>query len=187
MQGDVTLLLGQMSQGQAGARGELITLLYPDLKRLAECRMNRERPDHTLQPTALVSEFFLAMCRVKGINWRDRAHFLAVASQMMRRYLIDYARSHKTERRGGGHENIQIECLQLGERPFDILEIADLLERLAAEDPRMAEVVDMRCFGGLTHAEIAEALHMDERTSKRDWQVARAWLAAQLANKASTP
>ena len=186
-QGDVTLLLGQMLQGKAEARDELVTLLYPDMKRLAEFRMNHERRDHTLQPTALVSEFFLAMCRVKGVEWRNRAHFLAVASRMMRRYLIDYARSHNAERRGSGQANIQIECLELGERPFDILEIADLMERLAAEDPRMAEVVDMRCFGGLTHAEIAEALHMDERTSKRDWQTARAWLAAQLEKKAATP
>lgn len=182
--GDVTVLLEQISKGQTEARGELMTLLYPDLKRLAEIRMRGERRDHTLQPTALLSELFLAMNRVNGISWRDRAHFLAVASQMMKRYLIDYARAHRAQRRGSGRENIQIECLELGEQPFNIIEIAELLEKLAAEEPRMAQVVDMRCFGRLTHAEIAEALGIDERTSKRDWQVARAWLQAQLTKRA---
>ena len=177
------MLLERISRGQMEACGELMNLVYPDLKRLAQLRMRTERRDHTLQPTALVSELFLAMQRAGGISWRDRAHFFAVASEMMRRYLIDYARAHRAQRRGGGRETIQLDGLELGEQPFDVLEMAELLEKLAAEEPRMARVVDMRCFGSLTHAEIAAALGINERTSKRDWQVARAWLQAELSKR----
>jgi RNA polymerase sigma factor (TIGR02999 family) len=183
--GEVTVLLRQITDGRTEARGELFSRLYPDLKRLARLRMNRERPDHTLQPTALVSELFLTLYSAKGINWRDRAHFFALASQMMKRYLTDYARARKAERRGGGRSGVSIECAELSVEPMDALEFTELVDKLMIEEPRMARVVEMRCFAGLTHAEIAEALGMDERTSKRDWQVARAWLRAQLTKRSS--
>ena len=181
--GDVTVLLGEVEKGSSEARDELIQLLYPDLKRLAESRMRFERKDHTIQPTALVSELFLALHRANGIKWRNRSHFLAVASEMMRRYLIDHARAHRAKKRGGGSISVQLEALQAGKEDFDVLEIAELLEKLAVEEPRMARVVDMRCFGKLTHAEIADALGVDERTSKRDWHVARAWMQSQLTKR----
>jgi RNA polymerase sigma-70 factor, ECF subfamily len=183
--GEVTVLLRQLSDGRAEARGELFSRLYPDLKRLARIRMNRERPDHTLQPTALISELFVTMYSAKGINWKDRAHFFALASQMMKRYLTDYARARRTERRGGGRSGVSIECLDISVEPVDALEFTELIDRLLIEEPRMGQVVEMRCFGGLTHAEIAEALGVDERTSKRDWQVARAWIQAQLTKRSS--
>jgi RNA polymerase sigma factor (TIGR02999 family) len=182
--GDVTVLLRRIANGESEARSSLVDLLYPELKRLAEYRMRAERSDHTLQASALVSEFFLEIARDHSISWRDRSHFLAVASQMMRRFLIDYARSHNAERRGGGLPPVRVDNLGLQDYTADVIILNDLLDRLASEEPRMAQVVDMRCFGGLTHAEIAEVLHIDERTAKRDWQVARAWLKSQLEKRA---
>jgi RNA polymerase sigma factor (TIGR02999 family) len=182
--GDVTLLLRRLEAGELQARGELVSAMYPELKRIAEARMRSERPDHTMQPTALVNEFFLEIARTDGINWRDRKHFLAVASQVMRRYLIDYARAHSAERRGGNAIKLRLNDLELGvedgDGALDPLIISELLDKLAAEEPRMAEVVEMRCFGGLSHGEIAEVLGIDERTVKRDWQIARAWLYGHL-------
>lgn len=184
--GEVTVLLRQIRNGDAEARGEFFALVYPDLKRLANLQMGRERRDHTLQPTALISELFLSIHNAKDIQWRDRAHFLAIASQMMKRYLIDYARARGAERRGGGQRAVFMDGLEFSAKPMDLLELTELLDRLAAEEPRMGRVVDLRCFGGLTHVEIAETLGVDERTCKRDWQVARAWLQAQLAKRPST-
>ncbi|MBC8167365.1 MAG: RNA polymerase subunit sigma-70 [Bryobacteraceae bacterium] len=183
--GDITVLLQEIARGDPEARGQLADLLYPDLKRLAELRMNAERPEHTLQATALVSEFFLEIARARDISFRDRTHFLAVASQAMRRFLIDYARARKAERRGGGRNAVQIELVDLAGQPCELVVIGELLDQLAAEEPRMARVVDMRCFGGLTHAEIGETLGIDERTSKRDWRVAKAWLGARLHERAA--
>ena len=183
--GEVTVLLKKVVGGELDARNRLVDLLYPELKRLAEQRMRSERPDHTLQPSALVNEFFLEIVRVKGINWRDRAHFLAVASQAMKRFLIDYARAHNAGRRGGGKAAVQLQDFGVKSKVVDAALLCDLLDRMAIEEPRMAMVLDLRCFGGLTHAEIGLALGIDERTSKRDWQVAQAWLRAQLTKPVS--
>jgi len=192
--GDVTLLLRQCAQGQTDVIPHLVEALYPELKRIAERRIRHERADHTLQATALVHEFFLEMARSQEVLWQNRAHFLAVASQAMRRFLIDYARAHTADRRGGKVTKLQLEGLDLVQnvanaQSQDIVELvmmSELLDRLASEEPRMAKVVDMRWFGGLTFAEIGEVLGMDERTAKRDWQVARAWLGAQLRKQRSS-
>jgi RNA polymerase sigma-70 factor (ECF subfamily) len=180
--GDVTLLLRRCATGDPKVKAQLVALMYPELKRIAETRMRHERKDHTLQPTALVNEFFLELARQQDFSWRTRAHFLAVASRAMRRYLIDYARAHNAEKRPDGRLRVQLDALQPNriDEAFDAIEIDEILERLAAEDPRMAQVVEMRCFGGLTHEEIAQTIGVDERTVKRDWQVARAWLIGQL-------
>ncbi len=180
--GEVTLLLRQCSAGDSKVRAQLIALMYPELKRIAETRMRHERKDHTLQPTALVNEFFLELARQQDFSWRTRAHFLAVASRAMHRYLIDYARAHNADKRPEGRLRVQLDALQpaRSNEAFDALELDEALERLAAEDLRMAQVVEMRCFGGLTHEEIAQTIGIDERTVKRDWQVARAWLIGQL-------
>jgi RNA polymerase sigma factor (TIGR02999 family) len=156
--------------------------MYPELKRIAEGRMRAERSDHTLQPTALVNEFYLHFARLQGLSWKNRVHFLAVASNVMRRVLVDHARAHGAAKRGHGSAKLQIEGLELGTAwpAYDVVEIHELLERLAAEEPRMARVVELRYFGGLTNKEIGEVLMVDERTVKRDWQVARAWLFGQL-------
>jgi len=174
---DVTILLHEIVRGNPEALSELVTLLYPDLKRMAEHRMHGERPDHTIQPSALVSEFYLQVANCRGVDWRNKSHFLAVASQIMRRFLIDYARTHNAQKRGGGVALFEISELGLHSgRPNEVLIVNDLLDRLFLEEPRMAQVVEMRCFGGLTHSEIGEVLGIDERTAKRDWQVGRAWL-----------
>jgi RNA polymerase sigma factor (TIGR02999 family) len=143
--------------------------------------MRRERSDHTLQPTALVNEFFLKLCARQNVVWRNRAHFMAAASRAMRRILVDYARSRKAGKRGGEYKLPLDGCETFGcASGVDVEDIHVVLDELAAEDERMAQVVEMRFFGGLSNAEVAEALGVCERTVKRDWQVARAWLFARL-------
>jgi RNA polymerase sigma-70 factor (ECF subfamily) len=181
MPGEVTAMLRRAAAGEDGVRSELVSAMYPELKRIAEAQMRRERNDHTLQPTALVNELFLEIVQSKGAHWRDRNHFLAVAAQAMRRFLIDYARAHRAARRGGDSIKLRLTDLDLPvEGFFDPITIGELLDRLVREEPRMARVVELHCFGGLNFAEIAEILKMNERTAKRDWQVARAWLYGQL-------
>lgn len=164
------------------ARDRAMTLLYPELKRIAEIQMRRERPDHTLQATGLVSEFFVHMARSTRFTARSRAHFLLIASVVMRRLLVDYARARKRDKRGGQLVRVEFDQAEPGEpaRFVDLLEIDDLLSQLSQSDPRMAQIVELRFFGGLTNAETAEALGINERTVKRDWQVARAWLYSHL-------
>jgi len=180
--GEVTDMLRRWRGGDSEAYSSLITLLYPDLRKLAEYRMRRERAGHTLQPTALVSEFFLQLVNRPDFEWKNRAHFLAVASQAMRRILVDYARAQGAIKRGGDVLKLQIADLNVGSGSgtLEMLVFNELLERLQAEEPRMAKVVEMHCFGGLTFSEIAEVIGVDERTAKRDWQVARAWLLGHL-------
>jgi RNA polymerase sigma-70 factor, ECF subfamily len=167
---------------QDATRNRLVTLLYPELRKLAWRHLNAERADHTLQTTALVNEVFLEIARDETNRWADRAHFLAAASQIMRRVLIDYARRRCASKRGGGAVRIELEADDLPDT-FEysrLIELNQLLDQLAAEQPRMAQVVEMRCFGGLDCKEIGSALGIDERTVKRDWQFAKAWLAGQL-------
>lgn len=170
------------AETSADARDRVITLLYPELKRIAEAHMRRERPNHTLQATALVSEFFVHIARSPAFTTRTRAQFLMVASVAMRRLLVDYARARKAEKRGGQRVRVDIENADPAQaaRFVDILEIDDLLSQLGASDERMAQIVELRFFGGLTNAEIADAIGVHERTVKRDWQVARAWLYSRL-------
>lgn len=167
------------------ARNDLLTSLYPELKRMAEQRMRFERGDHTLQPTALISEIFVEFAKQSEFSVNDRAHFLAIASQAMRRLLIDHARGKSAGKRGGGWLRLQLDGLDLPGRAseFDAIEIDDLLTKMAVEDPRMAKVVEMHCFGGLTFPEIGETLGVNEKTAKRDWRVAKAWLFGQLYDK----
>lgn len=163
-------------------RAQLVESVYPQLKHIAERHMRGERRDHSLQPTALVNEFFLVLARQKRFTVNGRAHFLAIASRAMRRLLIDHARSRGAERHGGAMINVQLDPadLPIGDGAFNMLELDELLNRLAAEEPRMAKVVELKCFGGLTFSEIAQVLSIEERTAKRDWQVARAWLFGHL-------
>jgi RNA polymerase sigma factor (TIGR02999 family) len=180
--GEITEMLQLWRGGDEDAFSQLITRMYPDLRRLAALHMRRERTDHTLQPTALVNELFLHLAMNTDFEWKDRSHFLAVASQAMRRFLVDYARARKSQKRGGGVLKVEILDLSTGgpQEYLDTLVLNELLERLEREEPRMAKVVELHCFGGLTFSEIAEVIGTDERTGKRDWQVARAWLMGQL-------
>jgi RNA polymerase sigma-70 factor (ECF subfamily) len=138
--------------------------------------------NHSLQPTALVNELFLHLARQKEASVQDRAHFLALASQVMKRLLIDYARAHNSEKRNSGEIllNLEDSMCPHTESAYHLVEIGDLLERMSQEEPRMARVFEMRCFGGLTHLEIAGVLDLTERTVKRDWRVARAWFVANI-------
>jgi RNA polymerase sigma-70 factor (ECF subfamily) len=164
------------------ARDRVITLLYPELKRIAEAHMRRERRDHTWQATALVSEFFVNMTRARAFTARTKAQFLVVASIAMRRLLVDYARTRNATKRGSGLIRVDIDSADPSDVAHldDLLTIDDLLTRLAVDDPRMAQIVELRFFGGLSNGEIAEVLGVHERTVKRDWQMARAWLYTQL-------
>src|SRR5258707_11764301 len=174
--GEVTTLLSQWQEPLA--RERLFAIIYPDLKRIAEMRMRRERAGHTLQPTALVSEVFLHLVRNENVNWRNRAHFLAIASEAMRRILVDCARSRRAQKRGSGQVPIVLDFEQVGgtHELDQIVEVDILLSELAAQDARAAKVVELRYFGGLTFEEAGEILGVNERTVKRDWQMARAWL-----------
>jgi RNA polymerase sigma factor (TIGR02999 family) len=180
--GEIQDLLNQDDTANPAVMERLAVLFLPELKRIAEAQMRRERPDHTLQATALVSEFFVKLARHPGFAWKNRTHFLMAASKAMRQLLIDYARSHNAQKHGGKLNKLQVDDVDpaQADRAFEILEIDDLLRELAAEDPRMAKVVELKVFGGLTNAETGEVLNVHERTVKRDWQVARAWLFGRL-------
>jgi RNA polymerase sigma factor (TIGR02999 family) len=178
---DLPELLAE-SETNDDVRNRLVTLLYPELKRIAEAHMRRERREHTLQATALVSEFFVHIAKSPSFLPRTRTQFLIVASVAMRRLLVDYARARRAEKRGGERVRVDIENAEPGvaARFADILEIDQLLSQLAESDSRLATIVELRFFGGLTNAEIGLALGIHERTVKRDWQVARAWLYSHL-------
>ncbi len=164
------------------ARDRVITLLYPELRRIAEAHMRRERRDHTLQATGLVSEFFVHVARSAAFTTRTKAQFLMVASVAMRRLLVDYARARRTEKRGGRLVRVDLDTADPASDTNyeDLIAIDDLLGQLAQSDARMAQIVELRFFGGLTNGEIAEIFGVTERTVKRDWQMARAWLFSQL-------
>jgi RNA polymerase sigma-70 factor (ECF subfamily) len=185
--GEVTDLLHQFSCGDQEARDRLVALVYPELRRLAERHMRSERRDHTLQTTALINEFFLDMARQEHQVWNNRSHFLAAASRAMRRLLVDHARARNAAKRGGpaARADIDPDTFPTAAEFPAVLELNELLDRLAAEEPRMARVVEMRCFGGLTCKEAGDVLGIDERTAKRDWKVAKAWLNGQLRRSSS--
>lgn len=180
---DLTGLLGAWQEPET--RDRVLSLVYPELKRIAEGRMRKERGDHTLEPTALVNEVFLRLVDQKRINFHNRAHFLALASELMRRILVDHARAHRAGKRGGGAAKVELENAVpvMDPHGFDFFEIHRLLEELAVGNPRGSRVVELRYFGGLTHDEVAEVLGVDARTVKRDWEVARAWLFLRLKDK----
>jgi RNA polymerase sigma factor (TIGR02999 family) len=179
--GEVTQLVTHWNAGSPEDQAKLLTLVYPELKRIAEFRMRRERPDHTLQATALVNEFVIHLCSAAHQPLQSRVQILAVASRAMRRILVDYARAHNAEKRGGSCRVQLVGAKMAQPRELsDILEIHDLLDKLAGQDIRMAKVVELRYFGGMSNGEVAETLGVAERTVKRDWQLARAWLYTQL-------
>jgi len=181
--GDVTLLLNEMKLGNKDALARLIPLVYAELRALASRFLRAERTGHTLQPTALVHEAYLRLVEQDHADWKDRAHFLAVAAQLMRRILVDYARGRATAKRGGVAVRIEIEGLELeGERlqVEEILGVDQALDRLAVLDPQQSRVVELRYFAGLTVEEAAEALGISPRTVKRDWAMAAAWLRSEL-------
>jgi RNA polymerase sigma factor (TIGR02999 family) len=183
-QADVTALLSQLTQGNHEASEKLIPLVYDELKRLARAYMRRERPDHTLQTTALVHEAYLRLVRQQAVNWQGRSHFFGIAAQLMRRILIDHARGHLREKRGGAKEVLPLnEALVFStEHSEELVKLDEALERLSKLDARQSRIVELRFFGGLSVEETAEFLGISPKTVKRDWAVAKAWLHGELRN-----
>jgi RNA polymerase sigma factor (TIGR02999 family) len=178
----VTQLLGQWGEGDRKALDELIPLVYDELRGMAHRHMARERPNHTLQATALVNEVYLKLQKDRGVQWRNRAHFFAVAAQMMRHILVDYAREHTRAKRGGGAEQVPLEegMLVSKDNADNVLAVDEALQKLEQFDPRKAEVAVLHIFAGLSAEETAEALKISVMTVRRDWRTARAWLRTHL-------
>ncbi len=179
----ITLLLQAWNEGRSGALDDLIPHVYAELMATARRHMRRERPEHTLQPTALVNEAFLRLVDGTQVQWRDRAHFLAVASRVMRRILVDLARARAVQKRGGKRHRITLdERLAVAAPPsLDVLALDEALSRLADLDVRRSQVTELRIFGGLTIEETAAALDVSTDTVTRDWKLAKAWLGRELA------
>jgi RNA polymerase sigma-70 factor (ECF subfamily) len=175
-------LLHRISRGDKQAENALMPLIYRELHRVAVAHLRRERPGHTLQATALVHEVYLKLIQQRNADWKDRAHFFAVASRIMRQILVDYARRRGSEKRGGHQVQLQLdESLQISEeQSFLVLQIDEALARLEEMNPRHAKLVELRFFVGLSEEEVGEVLGISSRTVKRDWTLARAWLYGEL-------
>ena len=182
---DLTLLLRAWSEGNTDALAQLTPLVYQELYRRARWHMTRENPGHTLQATALVNEIYVRMIDMRRVSWRDRAHFFAMSSRLIREILIDAARARRAAKRGGDSPHVAIdEALLVSEEPrADVVALDDALTRLAAVDLRKSQVVELRFFGGLDIQETAEVLHVSPETVKRDWKLAKAWLLRELSSK----
>lgn len=179
----VTALLIEWSGGNQAALDRLLPLVYDELHRMAAARLGRERPDHTLQPTALVHEAYLRLVDQKSADWRNRAQFFGIAATMMRRILVNHARDRAAQKRGGGGERVSLSAAVEwgGEPELDLIGLDDALSRLATLDARKGQIVDLKFFAGLNTEEIAEVLHVSASTVERDWRFARAWLYDALS------
>jgi RNA polymerase sigma-70 factor (ECF subfamily) len=179
---DVTQLLLAWSQGEHTALEKLTPLVYKELHRLARRYMRGERSDHTLQTTALVNEAYLRLIDCSKVRWQNRAHFLAISAQVMRRVLVDMARSRNYQKRGGEAEKLPLDdALAVSdERSTDLVVLDDALSALAAVDPRKSQVVELRFFGGLSSQETAEVLKVSPDTVLRDWKLAKVWLLREM-------
>ena len=180
----VTQLLQQWSHGDDSALAELTPLVYEELRRVAHRYMEGERPDHTLQTTALVNEAYLRLTDQTNPNWQSRAHFFAVAARAMRQILVNYAKSNQTQKRGGGAVRIELDeaAILSPEQSKEIVDLHEALERLATLNSRKARVVELKYFGGLNHDEIAEVMKISTVTVRRDWMFAKTWLYDELQN-----
>ena len=179
---EVTRLLKEWGKGDTSARDQLIAIVYSELRAIAARYLRRERQDHTLQPTALVNEAYLRLIDQKQVEWQNRAHFLGVAAKMMRRILVDHARTHNRVKRGSGAQRVSLdEAVTIAEdRAADLVELDRALDALAAFDERKSRVVEMRYFGGLSVEETAEVLNISLITVARDWKLAKAWLYTRI-------
>jgi RNA polymerase sigma factor (TIGR02999 family) len=186
--GRVTELLRGWRQGDRAAEADLLPLVYGELRARAARALGRERPDHTLQPTALVHEAYLKLVGQEPVDWQDRTHFFAIAARLMRQILIDHARRHGSAKRGGGRRLVPLEVageVAAGAPEVDLEALDEALVNLARLDREAAEVVELRYFGGLTVEETAQALGCSPSTVVRQWRAARAWLWGELAGGSS--
>ncbi len=181
---DITLLLQRINEDGSEQLEHLIPLVYQQLKAIASNQMQKERPDHTLNPTALVHEAYLKLVDQNNVSWQNRAHFFAISAQAMRRILINHARSKMAAKRGGDQVKVTFDeqaPQSAGLNSEELLNLNRALEKLAALDEKQAKIVEMRYFGGLTNSEIAEVLKISEPTVQRGWSIARAWLNRELS------
>jgi RNA polymerase sigma factor (TIGR02999 family) len=183
MSGDLTLLLKECGDGKQEALEELLPAVYDELRRLAGSYLRRERADHTLQATALVHEAYLKLIDQHSVNWQNRAHFFGVAAQLMRRILVDHARGHLREKRGGQRQKLSLDEAVgwVEESDVDLVALDDALNELARFDERKSRLVELRFFSGLSIDETAEVLGIAPSTVLRDWSLAKAWLYKQIS------
>jgi RNA polymerase sigma factor (TIGR02999 family) len=182
---DVTQVLRELSEGYESAPERLMPLVYGELRRLAQGYLEGERANHTLQATALVHEAYIRLVDWKNVSWQNRAHFFALAAQVMRRILVDHAREKQAQKRGGGLTKIALEEAVSfpQQREVDLVALDDALQVLAELDPTQSKIVELRFFGGLTIDETAEAMRISPATVKREWQMAKAWLHKRIVRQ----
>ena len=181
-QREVTQLLQAWRAGDQAALDQLMPVVYVEMHRLAHIYMRRERPGHTLQTSALINEAYIRLIDATQVEWKDRAHFFAISANVMRRILVEFARSRRSARRGADPETVELKegIVSARERSSDLVALDDALTALAEVDPREAKVVELRFFGGLSVEETAEVLKVSGRTVMRDWDHARIWLLREL-------
>lgn len=184
--GAITRLLDDWRSGDQAALDSLLPLVYDELRRLASSHMRRERPDHVLQTTALVHEAYLRLVDQKNVRWETRAHFFAVAAQVMRHVLVDYARGRRRAKRGSGHSDLPLQDVAIlsDARAEELLAVHLALENLTAFDPRKGQVFELRYFGGLSVDEAAQVLSVSPATVAREWRMAKAWLRREIGDDA---
>lgn len=182
---EITQLLRVWRDGDRKALDSLLPIVYKELQRLAHFQLRQERTDHTLQSAALVHEAYLRLVGLNSPDWESRTHFFAIAAQLMRQILVDYARRHRAGKRGGGDGTLPLEeaTLLTKEKSIDLVALDDALKALAEIDPRKAQVVELRFFGGLSSEETAKALNLSTVTVSRDWSTARAWLHREMTRE----
>jgi RNA polymerase sigma factor (TIGR02999 family) len=182
-----TRLLIDWTNGNREVAARLLPLVYDELRRLARGYLQRERPDHTLQATGLVHEAYLRLVDQTAVNWQNRAHFLAVAANQMRRILVDHARRHRAGKRGGEWCKVEFDdaLAPAAARSVDVIALDDALEDLMKLHPQHSQIVELRFFGGMTIEEVAEVLELSPRTVQREWRLARAWLRRQVFGESS--
>ena len=180
---EATQILEDVQGGDHSAADRLFAIVYAELRKLAASHLGRERQNHTLQPTALVHEVYLKIVDQTRVDWRGRTHFFAVGAQIMRRILVDHARAHKAAKRGGGRHRITLDekLAAAPGRDEDVLALEEALAKLAQLDSRQAKMVELRFFGGLTVADVAEVLQMPKRSVEREWTMIRSWLRRELS------
>jgi RNA polymerase sigma factor (TIGR02999 family) len=184
--GEITVLLRKASQGQTEAADELIRIIYRELRRIAGAYMHLEPPGHTLQTTALIHEAWLRLANQTKVEWRDRKHFFGIAAEMMRRALVDYARTRLADKRGHGVPPMSLDWLEIEASPHkmeEILAVDEALSRLRQFDRHQAQIVELRYFAGMTVKETAGALGLSCRTVNREWAMAAAWLRKELSRR----
>jgi RNA polymerase sigma factor (TIGR02999 family) len=183
-QREISLILRDWGEGRRDSANVLLALVYDELRRIARQYLRKERSDHTLQPTALVHEAYMKLIDISDVSWQDRAHFFAVASNVMRHILVDHARARATDKRGGEAQRIALEdAVKLSDAPdIDLLALDEAMKQLAEFDAQQSKIVELRFFGGLTIEETAHVLAISPATVKREWTMAKAWLFRRIKN-----